>query len=189
MCSLQPQLKLRRIWFVSRSSRFLTSVLSFIVFSRFAVGLVGASSVLAFSSWSTSRIRDWLLPIVTLSLSLGAFTDISIVIIFSFYMLRGRSQYARVSKTLMNLLMLYAINTGAATAATSLSVVIVYASVHITLASTGLAEIGAKLYANSFIGRTSIEPTAASGRVSAMSNSQLFLPRILAPQPPCPGRQ
>ncbi|KAI1786560.1 hypothetical protein LXA43DRAFT_1064991 [Ganoderma leucocontextum] len=186
---------------------------------RLTVGLVGASSVYATSPSNypagtyqdprqpclqlVEHLQDTRLafevpsqPIVTLSLSLGAFTDISIVIIFSFYMLRGRSQYARVSKTLMNLLMLYAINTGAATAATSLSVVIVvcrmclpelvriiltilavakYASVHITLASTGLAEIGAKrthlpdyknchvrnsgvliwptaVYANSFIG-------------------------------------
>ncbi|KAM5545944.1 hypothetical protein V8D89_000070 [Ganoderma adspersum] len=146
----------RRIWFVSGHARLLTSALSFIVFLRFAVGLAGASSILAFAHWSTSRIRNLLLkqpqPIVTLTLSLGAFTDLSIVIVFSFYMLRGRRQYSRASRTLVNMLMLYAINTGAATAATSLSVAIVYASVRVTLASTGVAEIGAKLYANSFIG-------------------------------------
>ncbi|PIL29002.1 hypothetical protein GSI_09049 [Ganoderma sinense ZZ0214-1] len=59
---------------------------------------------------------------------------------------------SRESRTLVNMLMLYAINTGAATAAISLSVVIVYVCVRTTLASTGLAEIGAKVYANSFIG-------------------------------------
>ncbi|KAM5544304.1 hypothetical protein V8D89_001964 [Ganoderma adspersum] len=160
----------RRIWFVSRKARLLTGFLSFIVFSRLCFGLGGtfcvcvvASSVfrselinifdsLNFTLWSNFKAHAYTLPIVSLSLSLGAFADLLIAITFSTYLLRGRNQYSRASRTVANMLTLYAINTGAATATTSVVSVIVYGSVRSSLAFLGLSEMGAKLYANSFLG-------------------------------------
>lgn len=67
-----------------------------------------------FGSWSNFRLHEWTLvchrnpsvvivlseeiplqPIVSLSLSLAAFTDLSIAVVFSVCLLRGRNQYSQ----------------------------------------------------------------------------------------------
>ncbi|PIL25349.1 hypothetical protein GSI_13238 [Ganoderma sinense ZZ0214-1] len=68
-----------------------------------------------FNQWSNLKAHAYTLPIVSLSLSLGAFADLLIAITFSTYLLRGGNQYSHASRTLTNMLTLYAINTGAAT--------------------------------------------------------------------------
>ncbi|KAM5535158.1 hypothetical protein V8D89_011094, partial [Ganoderma adspersum] len=114
----------RRIWFISGRARLLTNILSFFVFSRFVFGMLGTGALFNFGSWSNFRLHEWTLPIVSLSLSLAAFTDLSIAVVFSVCLLRGRNQYSQSSKSLANMLTLYAVNTGAATATASVTSVI-----------------------------------------------------------------
>ncbi|OBZ66544.1 hypothetical protein A0H81_13383 [Grifola frondosa] len=142
----------RRVWILSSKSYLLTGVVALIALTRFVCGLVSSILSYAFSEWVIYRTR--IAPLVTVSIGLGAaaIVDVLVAFILAFYLNRGRNNWQSQSSGRLNLIMIYAVNTGAITSIVSVLGVIFFATMKNSLIFLGILEIQSKLYANSFLG-------------------------------------
>ncbi|EJF55763.1 hypothetical protein DICSQDRAFT_141794 [Dichomitus squalens LYAD-421 SS1] len=142
----------RRVWIMSNSRRLLTGGIAFCVVCRIAFGIGSTVLSYRFREWSAFRAQKSSLVTVSGGLGAAALVDVLVALTLSWYLSRGRSDFPQVSKSRVNLIMLYAVNSGAITAAASVLSVILYATQSKSLVFLGIVEIQGKLYANSFLG-------------------------------------
>ncbi|KAI0654681.1 hypothetical protein C8Q70DRAFT_514348 [Cubamyces menziesii] len=141
-----------RVWCVSSKSLFWTVVIGVFALARVAFGI--GSTILSYVYPEWLLFRDTKSSLVTISGGLGsaALVDMLVALTLSYYLNKGRSSWHKESNSKINMILLYAVNTGAITGTASLLCVILFATQKQSLVFLGLVEIQAKLYANSFLG-------------------------------------
>ncbi|OJT04639.1 hypothetical protein TRAPUB_4651 [Trametes pubescens] len=142
----------KRVWIMSNKAKLLTSFIAFITVCRVAFGI--GSTILSYHipHWVAFRANEASLVTVSGGLGAAALVDVLVALTLSFYLTRGRNSWQKSSNSKVNLIMLYAVNSGAITASASILSVILYATQAHSLVFLGLVEIQGKLYANSFLG-------------------------------------
>ncbi|KAI0636157.1 hypothetical protein C8Q77DRAFT_625182 [Trametes polyzona] len=141
-----------RVWCVSSKSILWTVAIGIFALARVAFGIGSTILSYVYPEWIT--FRDTKSSLITISGGLGsaALVDMLVAITLSYYLNKGRSAWHKESNSKMNMILLYAVNTGAITGTASLLCVILFATQKQSLVFLGLVEIQAKLYANSFLG-------------------------------------
>ncbi|PIL32178.1 hypothetical protein GSI_05423 [Ganoderma sinense ZZ0214-1] len=166
-----------RVWIVSGNSIVWTGIIG-----MFALARASASPPVR-CVMSTLHGRSY----VTVSGGLGsaALVDILVALTLTMYLKRRRSsgKWHKESNTMINRILLYAVNTGAITCSASILCVILFAVQKNSLTFLGLVEIQAKLYSNSFLGSLNAREHIRSKSVrtfssSAASNFRVGTPRV-----------
>ncbi|KAI0667816.1 hypothetical protein C8Q78DRAFT_289007 [Trametes maxima] len=141
-----------RVWCVSSKSWLWTLIIGVFALARVAFGIGSTILSYVYSDWIT--FRDTKSSLITISGGLGsaALVDMLVALTLSYYLNKGRSSWHKESNSKINMILLYAVNTGALTGTASLLCVILFATQKQSLVFLGLVEIQAKLYANSFLG-------------------------------------
>ncbi|KAH9848429.1 hypothetical protein C2E23DRAFT_434798 [Lenzites betulinus] len=141
-----------RVWCVSSKSILWTIVIGVFALARVAFGIGSTILSYVYPEWIT--FRDTKSSLITISGGLGsaALVDMLVAVTLSYYLNKGRSTWHKESNSRINMILLYAVNTGAITGTASLLCVILFATQKQSLAFLGLVEIQAKLYSNSFLG-------------------------------------
>ncbi|KAI9069538.1 hypothetical protein FKP32DRAFT_1586768, partial [Trametes sanguinea] len=142
----------RRVWIMSNKAKFLTAFIAAITVCRIGFGIGSTILSYQFGDWISFRAHKSSLATVSGGLGAAALVDVLVALTLSFYLTRGRSSWQKASNSKINLIMLYAVNSGAITASASVLSVILYATQTDSLVFLGLVEIQGKLYANSFLG-------------------------------------
>ncbi|KAL7281971.1 hypothetical protein ACG7TL_003438 [Trametes sanguinea] len=142
----------RRVWIMSNKAKFLTAFIAAITVCRIGFGIGSTILSYQFGDWVSFRAHKSSLATVSGGLGAAALVDVLVALTLSFYLTRGRSSWQKASNSKINLIMLYAVNSGAITASASVLSVILYATQTDSLVFLGLVEIQGKLYANSFLG-------------------------------------
>ncbi|OSD01716.1 hypothetical protein PYCCODRAFT_1501688 [Trametes coccinea BRFM310] len=151
----------RRVWIsqsailsppLSNKAKFLTAFIAAITVCRIGFGIGSTILSYQFGDWVSFRAHKSSLATVSGGLGAAALVDVLVALTLSFYLTRGRSSWQKASNSKINLIMLYAVNSGAITASASVLSVILYATQTDSLVFLGLVEIQGKLYANSFLG-------------------------------------
>ncbi|RPD69898.1 hypothetical protein L226DRAFT_262213 [Lentinus tigrinus ALCF2SS1-7] len=165
-----------RVWIVSGGSILWTSIIGVFAIARtgFAIG----STALCYIYPNWLKLRDYGPALATVSGGLGsaALVDLLVALTLTFYLKRGTnlwegSYYHKQSTNMVNQILLYTVNTGAITSATSVVCVILFAANKVTLTFLGFAAIQTKLYANSFLGSLNAR---AHLRKTLLDNSGMF---------------
>ncbi|KAI9056806.1 hypothetical protein FKP32DRAFT_1681968 [Trametes sanguinea] len=141
-----------RVWIVSAKSVALTCGIGLFALLRVAFGI--ASAVLSYEYPEWIAFRHTKKSLITISGGLGsaALVDILVALTLTFLLKRGRNTWHKESNSMINRILLYAVNTGAITGTASLLCVILFAVQKTSLTFLGLVMIQTKLYANSFLG-------------------------------------
>ncbi|RPD74668.1 hypothetical protein L226DRAFT_560784 [Lentinus tigrinus ALCF2SS1-7] len=142
----------RRVWIMSNKSKILTAALTIFTLARVAFGIGSMVLSYTYTAWVPFRAQTSATVTVSGGLGAAALVDVLVALTLSFYLTRGRSSQHKQSNSRVNLIMLYAVNSGAITATASILSVILYATQKQSLVFLGLVEIQGKLYANSFLG-------------------------------------
>lgn len=171
-----------RVWRFSKHNIWITS---FIIISTLIQ--------LGFSLWFTIRgfrlttLTDIysIFGVATVALSLGPFTDILTAFTLCYYLRQLKSTYSR-SNSLVNHLMLYAINTGIITSTFSVACLICYNLMPKNFVFIGLFFVISKLYANSFLATLNTRQIS-QGR--GTDNEQETVPTFVMALPRLPHTQ
>ncbi|KAI0637631.1 hypothetical protein C8Q77DRAFT_1048927 [Trametes polyzona] len=147
-----PSFYVKRVWIMSNKAKLLTSFIAFITVCRIGFGIGSTILSYHFPQWIEFRAHKSSLATVSGGLGAAALVDVLVALTLSFYLTRGRSSWQKASNSKINIIMLYAVNSGAITASASVLSVILYATQTHSLVFLGLVEIQGKLYANSFLG-------------------------------------
>ncbi|TFK81081.1 hypothetical protein K466DRAFT_604795 [Polyporus arcularius HHB13444] len=142
----------RRVWIMSNKNKLLTGGILFFTICRVGFGIGSTILSYHFPHWLLFRAQTAATVTVAGGLGAAALVDVLVALTLSFFLSRGRSEYHKQSNSRVNLIMLYAVNSGAITATASILSVILYATQKESLVFLGLVEIQGKLYANSFLG-------------------------------------
>ncbi|VDC07097.1 unnamed protein product [Peniophora sp. CBMAI 1063] len=132
-----------RIYRVSGRHYWLGATIVFSI-AQFALGI-------AFAARSVSLALDELTTLTTLptiALSLGSATDVVIALVLSFYLHTMRTGYQK-SERLIDRLIIFSVNTGALTAAVSVSVVVLFQTMPENFVYISVYFLVCKLYSNS----------------------------------------
>ncbi|RPD54856.1 hypothetical protein L227DRAFT_567057 [Lentinus tigrinus ALCF2SS1-6] len=148
------------------------------VFAIARTGFAIGSTALCYIYPNWLKLRDYGPALATVSGGLGsaALVDLLVALTLTFYLKRGTnlwegSYYHKQSTNMVNQILLYTVNTGAITSATSVVCVILFAANKVTLTFLGFAAIQTKLYANSFLGSLNAR---AHLRKTLLDNSGMF---------------
>ncbi|KAL1949775.1 hypothetical protein VTO73DRAFT_8656 [Trametes versicolor] len=141
-----------RVWCVSSKSFAWTVAIAIPAVARVAFGVGSTILSYKYDDWLT--FRDTKSSLITISGGLGAaaLVDVLVAVTLSYYLNKGRSAWHKESNSKINMILLYAVNTGAITGTASVLCVILFATQKQSLTFLGLVEIQAKLYSNSFLG-------------------------------------
>ncbi|KAH9894070.1 hypothetical protein C8Q73DRAFT_501960 [Cubamyces lactineus] len=142
----------KRVWIMSNKAKLLTAFIAFVTVCRIGFGIGSTILSYHFANWISFRAHKSSLVTVSGGLGAAALVDVLVALTLSFYLTRGRTGWQKSSNSRINLIMLYAVNSGAITASASVLSVILYATQTDSLVFLGLVEIQGKLYANSFLG-------------------------------------
>ncbi|KAI0366218.1 hypothetical protein BV20DRAFT_1055815 [Pilatotrama ljubarskyi] len=142
----------KRVWIMSNKAKVLTFFIGFVTFCRIGFGIGSTILSYHYDNWVNFRAHTSSLVTVSGGLGAAALVDVLVALTLSFYLTRGRTSWQKASNSKINLIMLYAVNSGAITASASVLSVILYATQTHSLVFLGLVEIQGKLYANSFLG-------------------------------------
>ncbi|CDO74202.1 hypothetical protein BN946_scf185043.g254 [Trametes cinnabarina] len=142
----------RRVWIMSNKAKLLTIFMASVTVCRIGFGIGSTILSYHFGDWISFRAHKSSLATVSGGLGAAALIDVLVALTLSYYLSRGRSSWHKSSNSKINLIMLYAVNSGAITASASVLSVILYATQTDSLVFLGLVEIQGKLYANSFLG-------------------------------------
>ncbi|CDO76359.1 hypothetical protein BN946_scf185011.g23 [Trametes cinnabarina] len=182
---------IRRVWIMSSGSIPVTAFISVLALCRFGCGVGSFILSLKITEWAPFRIN--VSPLVTIALGLGCASavDVLVALTLSYYIQRGRGKWesgTQESDSRIDTVLIYAVNTGAITAISSVLSVILFATQKKSLVFLGLVEIQSKLYANSFLGSLNVR---AAHRNTPSSATYEFTPRrapvIRPPQFRTPG--
>ncbi|KAI0833765.1 hypothetical protein BC628DRAFT_1414504 [Trametes gibbosa] len=152
-----------RVWIVSGKSLVWTVVIGFFVllrvvylmmaiYSTAAFGIASAALSYIYPNWMIIRYTKSTLITISGGLGSAALVDMLVALTLSYYLKRGKHIWHGQSNSMVNRILLYAVNTGAITGTASLLCVILFALEKSSLVFLGLVMIQAKLYANSFLG-------------------------------------
>jgi len=136
-----------RVWRFSGHNYWITSLLVVVTFVQ--CGFSIWYTIVAFNLQSLVDIGS-LFDIATASLALGAFADILTAVTLSWYLHRLKTGYQK-SDSLVNRLIIYAINTGMLTSTTSAVCLVCYDLMPTNYIFIGFYFILSKLYANSLM--------------------------------------
>ncbi|KAI0687256.1 hypothetical protein C8Q76DRAFT_661365 [Earliella scabrosa] len=142
----------RRVWIMSGHAKILSGTIALFVVCRVGFGIGSTILSYHYPDWVEFRAHQSSMVTVSGGLGAAALVDVMVALTLSFYLMRGRSDLQKESNSRINLIMLYAVNTGAITGTASVLSVILYATQKESLVFLGLVEIQGKLYANSFLG-------------------------------------
>ncbi|KAM5540663.1 hypothetical protein V8D89_005694 [Ganoderma adspersum] len=102
--------------------------------------------------WVSFRQHTSALVTVSGGLASVAAVDVMVTASITWYLRRKRNEVQESAKSKVDMIMLYAVNSGALTATSSVITCILYAVRPHSLVFLGLVEVSGKLYANSFLG-------------------------------------
>ncbi|KAI0333458.1 hypothetical protein GY45DRAFT_1368447 [Cubamyces sp. BRFM 1775] len=171
---------IRRVWIMSSGSIPVTAFITTLALCRFGCGLGSFILSLEITEWSPFRAN--VSPLVTIALGLGcaAAVDVLVALTLSFYIQRDRGKWesgTQESDSRIDTILIYAVNTGAITALSSILSVILFATQKKSLVFLGLVEIQSKLYANSFLGSLNVRAAARNPPSSNQFGTYEFTPR------------
>ncbi|RPD54308.1 hypothetical protein L226DRAFT_280860 [Lentinus tigrinus ALCF2SS1-7] len=143
-----------RVWIVSENSVIWTATIGTFALARVGFGVASCALCYIYPSWPVLREKRSALVTVSGGLGSAALVDILVAVTLTVCLKRRRftGSWNKDSNSMINRILLYAVNTGAITCTASLLCVILFAVQKNSLTFLGLVEIQAKLYANSFLG-------------------------------------
>ncbi|KAI1781654.1 hypothetical protein LXA43DRAFT_1055489 [Ganoderma leucocontextum] len=141
----------RRVYILSNCNMYLTAFITFFMLSIFGFAVMFVTLTWMYPTWMGLKMH---IPPGTTALSLisAVTVDVSIVVTLMWILIRKRHGIPENTKTAVDWILLYLVNTGALTAACRIISVILYTTQKDNLAFLGVQEIQGKLYANSFLG-------------------------------------
>ncbi|KAM5533760.1 hypothetical protein V8D89_012535 [Ganoderma adspersum] len=142
---------IRRVWILSDRNKYLAGFIAFFMFSIFGFALLFAAFCWMYPTWLALKMHIST-AVTVLSLTSAVIVDVSIVFTLMWFLIRKRHGIPESTKTAVDWILLYLVNTGALTAASRIVSVILYTTQKDNLAFLGVQEIQGKLYANSFLG-------------------------------------
>ncbi|KAI0709801.1 hypothetical protein C8Q76DRAFT_798588 [Earliella scabrosa] len=162
-----------RVWIVSGNSIVWTGIIGTFALARVGFGVGSCVLCYLYPSWPVLRAREDSLVTVSGGLGSAALVDILVAATLTFYLKRRRATGAwpKESNSMVNRILLYAVNTGAITCTASLLCVILFAVQKNSLTFLGLVEIQAKLYSNSFLGSLNARSHIRSKSVRTFSST------------------
>ncbi|KAI8984860.1 hypothetical protein BD414DRAFT_537306 [Trametes punicea] len=171
---------IRRVWIMSSGSIPVTAFITLLALCRFGCGLGSFILSLEITQWTPFRAN--VSPLVTIALGLGcaAAVDVLVALTLSYYIQRDRGKWestGQESDNRIDSVLIYAVNTGAITALSSILSVILFATQKKSLVFLGLVEIQSKLYANSFLGSLNVRAAHRKASSSAQLTAYEFTPR------------
>lgn len=149
-----------RVWRFSGNNRFVTATLLILVFVSF--GFAVGYSVQGFLLPSIDQLPS-LKTSASLALGTGALTDILTAASLCFYLRRYRTGVNKKSDSLVNSLMIYAVNSGIITSMASLSTLVTYDLMSNNFIFMGIYFVLSKFYAVSLMATLNTRRTV-SGR-------------------------
>ncbi|KAI0325104.1 hypothetical protein GY45DRAFT_1261525 [Cubamyces sp. BRFM 1775] len=173
-----------RVWVVSGNSFIWTIIIG--TFALLRVGEIPASAVLSYEypNWETFRSTKKSLVTISGGLGSAALVDMLVALTLTFYLKRGRHTWHKESNSMVNRILLYAVNTGAITGTASLLCVLLFAVKKSSLVFLGLVMVQGKLYANSLLGSLNARSHIRSkGSLPAYSSSGSSGFRVTSPRP------
>ncbi|KAI0760876.1 hypothetical protein BD413DRAFT_253167 [Trametes elegans] len=166
-----------RIWIVSGNNKVWTAAIGAFAMIRIGLGIGSFAQSYIYPQWILLRNAKSAYATFSGGLGAAALVDMLVAVGLSLYLTRNRNSWNRESESMVNRILLYAVNTGAITGVTSLLCVVLFAVPNTGLAFLGLTMIQTKLYANSLLGslnaRAHIRNKGSShpGRYSSSSRS------------------
>ncbi|KAK0457411.1 uncharacterized protein EV420DRAFT_1643753 [Desarmillaria tabescens] len=136
-----------RVWRFSERNKFITGIILLLTYGQ--LGLAITFTVKAFELSGVFEVVH-LRALGSTSLGVGVLTDLATAMSLCYFLNKLRTGYHK-SDSLVNSLVLYAINTGALTSAVSLSTLILYNIMPTNLVFVACFFILSKLYAISFM--------------------------------------
>ncbi|KAG2109182.1 hypothetical protein BD769DRAFT_1674993 [Suillus cothurnatus] len=136
-----------RVWRFSYRNWWLTGFLSLMVLAQ--LGTATAFTVKCFELPSFTRMIT-LKALGSLSLGIGVVTDMSIAAALCFYLQKMRSSHS-TADSMINTLIIYAVNTGLLTSTVSLSILVLFNVMPTNFVFVCLYFVLSKLYAISFL--------------------------------------
>ncbi|PIL36499.1 hypothetical protein GSI_00188 [Ganoderma sinense ZZ0214-1] len=137
---------------VSNRNWFLACIIASLVVSRVAFGMGSTILTYYLSGWVSFRQHKAATVTVSGGLASVAAVDVMVTTSITWYLRKKRSEVQESAKSKVDMIMLYAVNTGALTATASVITCILYAVRRDSLVFLRLVEVSGKLYANSFLG-------------------------------------
>lgn len=141
----------RRVYILSDGNLYLTGFITFFMLSIFGFAVFFFILTWIYPTWIALKTHTSS-AVTALSLISAVIVDVSIVITLMWFLIRKRHGIPESTKTAVDWILLYVVNTGALTAASRIVSVILYTTQKDNLAFLGVQEIQGKLYANSFLG-------------------------------------
>ncbi|KAI0749917.1 hypothetical protein C8Q80DRAFT_1102387 [Daedaleopsis nitida] len=171
-----------RVWIVSGNSIVWTGIIGVFALARVGFGIASCILCYLYPDWPVLRDRTDSLVTVSGGLGSAALVDILVALTLTIYLKRRRSHDAwpKESNSMVNRILLYAVNTGAITCSASILCVILFAVQKNSLTFLGLVEIQAKLYSNSFLGSLNARSHIRNKSVRTFSSSGSGMPRAPA---------
>ncbi|KAI0788093.1 hypothetical protein C8Q74DRAFT_1195996 [Fomes fomentarius] len=162
-----------RVWIVSGNSIVWTGIIGTFALARVGFGIASCVLCYLYPSWPILRAREDSLVTVSGGLGSAALVDILVALTLTIYLKRRRSSdsWPKESNSMVNRILLYAVNTGAITCTASILCVILFAVQKNSLTFLGLVEVQAKLYSNSFLGSLNARSHIRSKSVRTFSSS------------------
>jgi len=136
---------------MSKKNLSVTGTIGLMLAMRMVVALYSTSTVFKYRTWTQlSTTRTVVIP-VNCAFAFGAFVDLTIVLVFLYYLYQNRSLGLRQTRNIVSKIMHYSIATGAFTALFSITILIAYNAYSQSLLFAGVLEAVSKLYANSML--------------------------------------
>lgn len=159
-----------RIWQLSRNY-VVTGIISFLLFSRFAIGLSTSAFLITIPTVVEFNTREAVRFTLNTGLTLAVVVDILITGVLIFYLLK-HGAHLRSTRHIVHGLMIYAVNTGALTIIFSLATLLSFNFVHYSFMFAGFVLIETKVYANSLLAMLNARTRILKGNATtAVSNS------------------
>ncbi|EIW57835.1 uncharacterized protein TRAVEDRAFT_72794 [Trametes versicolor FP-101664 SS1] len=175
-----------RVWIVSGKSLVWTVIIGSFALLRVAFGIASAVLSYVYPDWLTFRHTNSSLITISGGLGSAALVDMLVAVTLSYYLKRGRHTWHKESNSMINQILLYAVNTGAITGTASLLCVILFAVKKSSLVFLGLVMIQTKLYANSLLGslnaRAHMRSKGSRGNTYSSASSSGY--RVATPRVP-----
>ncbi|KAI0368447.1 hypothetical protein BV20DRAFT_969265 [Pilatotrama ljubarskyi] len=179
---------IRRVWIMSSGSIPITAFITILALCRLGCGIGSFALSLEITEWTPFRAN--VSPLVTIALGLGcaAAVDVLVALTLSYYIQHGRGKWEsgnQASDSRLDTILIYAVNTGAITALSSILSVILFATQKQSLVFLGLVEIQSKLYANSLLGSLNVRAATREkpGSLPQFTTFE-FSSRARVPRPP-----
>lgn len=140
-----------RIWLLSERNVLLVASLFTLYIVHIGFGFGSAISCVLHATWTEYQNNHITFLINVIALSLGCASDIVTAAILIYFFWNARTEFEG-SHRIINVLMAYALNTGALTSMTSLLMIFTYVFLKNNLLFAGVFMVLGRLYANSVLG-------------------------------------